>query len=240
MAMRAMGRDDEVIALGDDLSFGPIAAPSLRDRLQWLSGGFADVPAYEQIIERFWRRVAEIQGELVAWLSTKSVSEYCGFLELLHRTSDVPISVIDLAEVSTAFASVGPTRIVELGLIRRAVRLSDLDRQRYEAEWQRMREENAALRILTTSGLASVPITHYDDMILSFVTDEWTPGARIIGGVLELTTRGPFRQCGADVFLCDRLFHLATSGVIEGRCDHEFWTLRGSWFRHPQTPEAAS
>jgi hypothetical protein len=192
MAMRAMDRDDEVIGLADDLSFGPIAAPSIRDRLRWAGDG-SDVFVYEQSIERFWRRVAEIPGELVAWLSTKSVSEYCGFLKLLHRTNDVQIGVIDIAEVSTAFASVGPTRIVELGLIRRA------------------------------------------DMILSFVTDEWLPGARIIGGVLELLTRGPFRQCGADVFLCDRPFHLATSGVIEGRCDHEFWTLRGSWFRrHPQ------
>jgi hypothetical protein len=45
-----------------------------------------------------------------------------------------------------------------------------------------------------------LPITHYDDMILSFVTDEWLPGARIIGGVLERTTRGAFCQCSADVF----------------------------------------
>jgi hypothetical protein len=246
-ALRTLGRGDEVLYLADDLSFGPIDVPNARHRMQWKDDelGLEPLPEIEEHIAAFWRRVATEETELVAWMSRKSVQEYCGFLELLRCAKKAPISVVDVADVefpqpemAMAFSWIGDKWILQLGLLDRAMRVSDDDRARYLIEWQRLRDENADLRILTPSGLSSEPITYFDDMLVSLVTDDWQRCARVIGNALHVTSDGPFRQCSSDVFLFERLIRLIDDHVIDGRADEEFWSLRESWVRRHRAESA--
>jgi len=53
-------------------------------------------------------------------------------------------------------------RLQRQRLVERAV---PLERGRYVAEWQRLRDENAELRVMTEAGLVSAPLSHFDPLI---------------------------------------------------------------------------
>jgi hypothetical protein len=246
VALNTLGRDEEVLCLADDLSFGPINPGDVRQRMQWGIDelGFHEEPEIEENITEFWKRVTTLRTEIVAWISSRYVSEYCGLLELLWRVKDAPVSVVDVADVeftrldgspspytSMAFSVVHDRQIVEKDLCHRATRVSDIERKRYETEWRRLREENGALRMLTDAGVVSVPISHYDDMILSLVTNEWQTCARVVGGAVGKLSEGRFRQCSSDSLIFDRLLTLIDDEVIEGKNEHELWSMRESWVR---------
>lgn len=252
LALGAIGREEEVLFLADDLSFGPIDPGDVRQRTQWAVDelGFHEDAEIASRIEEFWERVIALRTEIVAWVSTRYVTEYCGLLELLWRVKDAPVSVVDVADVaftrrdgtpspdtSTAFACVPEEQIVQRNLISYAKRISDIEREAYQVEWERLRNENGPLRVLAASGVASAPITYFDDTILSGVTDEWQSCARVVGDALWKTSQGPFRQCSSDEFFFDRLLTLVDDEVIEGKNDQELWSLRGSWVRRRPTPK---
>lgn len=123
-----IGREEEVLFLADDLSFGPIDPGDVRQRTQWAVDelGFHEDAEIASRIEEFWERVIALRTEIVAWVSTRYVTEYCGLLELLWRVKDAPVSVVDVADVaftrrdgtpspdtSTAFACVPEEQIVQ-------------------------------------------------------------------------------------------------------------------------------
>jgi len=245
MALRTLGRSEEVLHLSDDLAYGPINPPEPRLRAAWSANelGEDEDPKLIAHIEEFWSRVAGLRTDVVAWMSRRYATEYCGLLELLSRIQ-VPISLIDVAEIefrgldgapspdtSMAFGFVGDPHIVEHNLFDRAIHLSSTARDAYLAEWQTLRDENAALRALTSKGLTSAPITHFDDTIISCVTSEWQSCARVVGESLFRTSPGPFRQGGGDTFLFSRLLTLIDEGVLEGRNEQELWSMRESWVR---------
>ncbi len=246
LAFETIGRDEEVLGLADDLSFGPIDVRDVRDRMQWTVDelGFEPDAELEAQINGFWRSVTAVRTEIVAWLSTRHVSEYCGFLELLCRARNAPVSVVNVADVaftepdgspiptwSTAFAFIPNRAIAVNKLLDRVTRVSPDERNAYEAEWQRLRKENAALRVLTTSGLVSAPITHFDDMIISCVTTRWQRCGTVIGQALGKTLEGAFCQCSSDQLLFSRLLSLVEQNVVEGKNEQEHWSMRDSWVR---------
>jgi hypothetical protein len=173
LALSTLQLREEVLELGDDLAFGPINPLDTSLRLEWGEAevGLENDPELQADIEEFWTRLSSVPvgTDLVAWMSRRSVSEYCGFLEVLSRVDD--LSVVDVADIefvrpdgspypegAKAFAAVPDAQVIAKNLIERAVRVSPSQREAYLTEWRKVRQENAALRVLTPEGLVSVPI----------------------------------------------------------------------------------
>jgi hypothetical protein len=246
LALSTLQPREEVLGLGDDLAFGPINPLDASLRLEWGEAelGLEMDPELKADIEEFWTRLSNVPvgTELVAWMSRRSVSEYCGFLEVLRRVDD--LSVVDVAdmefvrrdgspypEAAKAFAAVPSEQVVAKNLIKRAVRVSPSQREAYRDEWRKVREENAALRVLTPEGLVSAPIDHFDNVILSCITSEWQSCGRVVGTALERISDGPYRQLSADLFLFDRLLKLIDDELVEGKNEQKLWSWRESWVR---------
>jgi hypothetical protein len=96
--------------------------------------------------------------------------------------------------------------------------LSTVKRNAYNALWDRLRNEDAALRTLTEHGLTSVPLSYFDDLLVSCVTADWRKVARVLGEALVETWESGFFQVG-EVVLAARIRSLAASGRIAGRGD---------------------
>ena len=100
--------------------------------------------------------------------------------------------------------------------------------EEYRMRWKCLQTENADLRVMTPRGLVSVPITHFDPLIASQVTDDWQRTDRVLGNALFKSAEGHFNQAD-DLFLWSRLRTLVQDGVLDGRGD--LFSLRDSWVR---------
>ena len=103
-ALRKAGRDDQVIASFDDLSFGPINPSDSSLRAKWVENelGRTDWNDIGSGSERLWDEALFPDNRKVAWLSRRSAMEYAGFLEWLRRLGDAPCEVVDLTEVKVS------------------------------------------------------------------------------------------------------------------------------------------
>ena len=91
--------------------------------------------------------------------------------------------------------------------------------------WQRLRAQNAPFRIVTSAGLASAPIDHFDSSILGQATKEWSSAARIIGSTMAHHCE-PYLQVG-DAILMARLAALVEEGKLLADGDPwDMWTSR--------------
>jgi Protein of unknown function/Domain of unknown function (DUF1835) len=224
--MRALGRQRGVVPISDNLAIGPINPGAATSRLRWHHDYMRDELWTTQRLRSPWRRIAT-STRIVAWLSTRCASEYCGFLELVWRIRDIPISVIDIAPLGFArFGFVRHDVIVAQRLLDHAVPMTRRMQAKWLAEWRTLRTENASLRVLTPRGLRSVPINHLDSAIVGCVPATWRTAASIIGDLLGAEHYG-LRQ-GADLhFLLSRLTHLVDTHAIVGQVDPaEPWLFR--------------
>jgi hypothetical protein len=161
--------------------------------------------------------------------------DYAGFLAYLHRIGDRPCDVVDLTAtvvpVRGCHGSIrGSRRAVCAGLLdayqflegnlfTSAVPLAEETRGAYRLEWDRLRAENAALRIVTPElRLASVPLNHFDEMLLKQVRPDFLKAARIIGTVLADRWDADIHEV-SDFFLARRLLALVRANMIEGKGD---------------------
>ncbi len=175
----------------------------------------------------------------IVWFSRRSAHEMCGFLELVSRRGHRRIRIVDVADVefrdrngrldpyfSTHFALVSDTRIVEHGLVERARSLSVGEIASHIETWRRIEADNTPLRVATSTGIASVPLTHFDAMIVACADSEWKRGARVVGAMLE-------RQRVSDEFLWSRIRSLVADKRLEGRGD--LTSMRHSEIRRAST-----
>jgi hypothetical protein len=229
-ALRQAGRDARVVALIDNLSFGPIAPFDAEMRCRWveheLGYEWEDVGAKSA---SFWEAALSPADRKVAWLSRRSTLEYTGFLEWLWRIGDQPFGLVDLTDAtivgrardgspeSRRAVSVGllhPHEIIDSGLPDSAQEVTPDARRRYRDLWARLRAENAPLRVLGPDGLVSAPIMHFDSLLLSHATAAWQRAARVIGLVLGDFGDSGLLQTG-DLLLAARLRALAEAGHLE-------------------------
>jgi len=238
-ALAEAGRPARVIALPDDLSFGPINPPDPRDRAQWIAAELDDdwsayLADWSQQIEAFWADALSTDYRLVAWTSRRSASDYCGFLEWLQRLGDGPCQVIDVTDLVLPEQTlrdgrvVPPQRPIGTGaipfsrlpaqLFDSAEALSPAARASYHATWRRLRTEDDALRVIADDGLESVPLSYFDELILSHAKPEWLKAARVVGGVLADHWSQDLCQVG-DQVLWARIRALAAAGRLEYRGD---------------------
>ena len=246
IAFKTLGRNEEVLGLVDDFSFGPIASADRRRRTQWNADelGFDVDPDFVAYDEEFWERIHAVRTEIVVWMSRRDVQEYCGFLNLLCEVQDAPVSIVDVADVkfvgldgaalpdaSKCFGSIPTAHIIDRNLLDRATRVSSAERDAFRVEWQRLQDENAAVRVLTPTGLVSAPISQFDAMIISCISSEWQKCARVIGNSIFKLTDGEFHQLTNVEFLWSRLLTLMDGEVVEGKNEQELWSMHESWVR---------
>jgi uncharacterized protein DUF3658/uncharacterized protein DUF1835 len=232
-ALRKAGReDDQVIAAFDDLSFGPINPVDSSSRAKWVENelgriDWIDIPTK---LERLWDDALFPDNRKVAWLTQRSAMEYAGFLEWLWRMGDAPCEVVDLTEIKVSHRPEhGPPRPPRLAMsvgwlhhdaICReklwdlAEPLHETARGRYHDLWQQLRSENAPLRVIEGGKLVSAPISYFDPMLMSYVTDDWQKVARVVGEALVSRMDDCIIQPG-DIFLTGRINALAESGRVE-------------------------
>lgn len=249
-ALARLGRDDQVVEFPDDLGFGPIAPPDPPVRAQWMAENLDENGWRETVpfVEKFWADVLLPSSKHIVWFSRRVTRDYAGFLEYLWRVGDRPCEVIDLTETrivprcddgrvyqerrAVCVGLLNARAFIDHDLLSRAAPLSDDARAVYRTQWEKLRQENASLRIVTPDlALASVPLTYFDAELLKTIQPRFLKSARIIGEVMS-------RSCDADIydvgdfFLSRRLLALAKAGLIEAAGDLR--RIRHSEVRLPQ------
>jgi hypothetical protein len=247
-ALREAGQEARVVRLFDNLAYGPINPPDPKVRQKWveLELGYT---GFEKVFEEtdvFWREALVEQGRKIAWMSRRSAPEYAGFLEWLWRLDELPCEVVDLTDMNLPGSSQrGPPtpprpaislalltshEILENGLIERAETLASATRELYRGGWQRLRAENAPLRVLNADGLTSAPITFFDLFLLSCATSSWQKTARVVGEALSREWDDMLLQAG-DIVLFPRIRALVDLGLLEARGD--LFDIQQSYVRLP-------
>lgn len=236
-ALGHAGRADRVISLPDDLSFGPINPPGPVAREDWMHRelGFdlADENWPIDQVDAFWDEALAATARRVVWVSKRSAPEWAGFLEFVWRLGDAPCDVIEFDRQELAYrgrdgilrrnlllvlGELTPEHFTVTRYWERAAPLDAAARERYRANWARLCEENAPLRILDDSSMISAPITHFDDLLIACTIDRWRKSARVIGEALVSFIDGPFYQVGEFVLIA-RLRALAATGKLESQGD---------------------
>ena len=236
-ALVLVGRNDRVIAFPDNLSFGPIDPPDSAVRAAWDEAELG-YTGWEEItpgIQQFWAAALDVDARCVAWTSRRSAQDYAGFLEFVWRLDDRPCDVVDLTETVVArpdkdgqaspphlalsLALLPAYQIIENKLFDLARPLTTGDRAAYRAMWQKLRSENAALRIISADlALTSAPISYFDVELLSHVTERWQKVAMVVGKTMMKVWDDPILNV-SDLVLASRIRALAAAGRLEAKGD---------------------
>jgi hypothetical protein len=178
---------------------------------------------------KFWSAAVSERVRPVVWLSRRSAREYGGLCEFVWRKGDAPFGVVDVTEIdftdrngtpspraNISFGRISDEQMIRHGLIDRITSLPVDVRHAHRARWARLRDENAALRVVEAGVLVSAPINYFDKLILSFVGEDWTRGARVVGDVFG---QEPTYGAMDDMLLWSRVLALVDDGVLEGQGD---------------------
>ena len=232
-ALRKASRRDLVVASFDDLSFGPINPPTSSLRAKWVENELGNTEWHEHAAdsERDWNAALFSGHRKVAWLTRRSAMEYAGFLEWLWRLGDAPCEVVDLTELKVSRPEhsppLPPRLAVTLGMLNHdkicddklwdlAEPLQMTTRARYRELWRQLRSETSALRVIDRDNLVSAPISFFDSLLMSHVTDDWQKVGWIVAPAMVSTVDDDIIQTG-DMFLAARIASLAKSGRLEIR-----------------------
>ncbi|HWK46203.1 MAG TPA: DUF3658 domain-containing protein [Stellaceae bacterium] len=252
-ALKQSGRDDRVIALSDDLSFGPINPYDEDTRARWVREEFASTE-WDEIgseARAFWATALLGDADRTVWLSRRSTREYAAFLEFVWRLGEAPCRLVDITDLTlvrdwdgaqrpprlvAGLDCVPGSQIVELGLLDRARDFATEQREAYRGVWQKLREENAPLRVvLAALEMISAPLSYFDQDLLSCAKHKWVKSARIVGDTMELY-RSDARGQMSSMVLIPRFQALVDAGLLEGQGDLS--RIRFSEVRLPAAPAA--
>jgi len=251
-ALKELGYADEVVALSDDLSFGPINPPGPAARRGWIESELTPHPCDLELLPEntadFWQTALAPANRRIVWVSVRSAHEFAGFLESLWRLGDAACELVTFDGDEITYRSrdgcTSEGRAITLGELRPdhlaakrywegATALDAPARERYQANWARLRAEDAPLRILTADGMVSAPITYFDELLIACANEQWRKAARVVGDALWSFLDGPFHQVG-HLFLEGRLRALAQAGRLYSVGD-----LRKPRFSEVRLPMAA-
>jgi hypothetical protein len=224
-ALRLAGLQQEVLSFNDDLSCGPIAWGTAHERAAWWSHVHAPMP--EEDLATFWHRVETADERLVVWFGRHSANELAFFLALADRLGDRPYDIVEISRPDGAVGLV-PSYLLP-ALIETARPISPQEAADAGRLWQRLRAQNAPLRIVTPAGLASAPIDHFDSSILGQAAKGWLNAAYIIGSTMAHNDE-PYMQA-SDTVLLARLVALVEEGKL--LADGDPWDMRACRVRLP-------
>jgi uncharacterized protein DUF3658/uncharacterized protein DUF1835 len=249
-ALRLAGGNEPVVAFPDDLSIGPINGEGGEARLAWMvrefGPSFACLANLPVELEAFWQALRSTEAVPVIWFTRRSALEYSGLLELAWTLGERPYQIVDFTGVDfvkrlhegpgrlRVYLSLGEMRPVEAaGLLGSTQVPSSGQRDHYRQIWSRLREEDAALRVLTDGGLASEPASFFDDALLKATPASWQTIAKTIGEVYGLSWDDNVLQISPMV-LTGRIRTLVTLGALECRGDVD--DVRAGEIRRPHSP----
>jgi len=236
-AIRTAGYEQEVLSFHDDLSHGPIAWGTSRERAAWWS--HIHEPRLPEHFEAFWHRLETADAELVIWFGRHAASELAFFLALADRLGERPYDIVDVTDLqwtiprpdgtSATTRPAGAVGVVptdrlmaQLGTARP---ISPQEAHDAAQLWQHLRTQNAPFRVVTPTGLASTPIDHFDSSILDQAAREWRKAAYVIGSTMAHNCE-PYMQVG-DVMLLVRLVALVEEGKLLADSDPwDMWACR--------------
>lgn len=225
--LRLAGHQQEVLSFNDDLSCGPIAWGTARERAAWWSHVHAPRP--EDALAAFWHRLETADEQLVVWFGRHSASELAFFLALTDRLGDRPYDIVDVSagQPAGAVAEAPADRLKPLLDIARPISPQEtVDAGRL---WQRLRTQNAPFRVVTSTGLASAPLDHFDSSILGQATREWLSAASVIGSTTAHNCELYLQV--SDTLLRARLVALVEEGKL--LADGDPWDVRTCRVRLP-------
>jgi hypothetical protein len=240
-ALRLAGRQHEVLACPDDLSCGPIAWGTSRERAAWWS--HVHEPRLPDDFETFWQRLETTDECLVVWFGRHSASELAFFLALADRLGHRPYDIVDVtdwqwpisrpdgsAQITPPAGAVGVVPTVQLAARLETPRpISGREAAHAACQWQRLRTQNAPFRIVTPKGLVSAPIDHFDSSVLDQAASDWRKGLHVIGSAMASNCE-PYMQVG-DAMLLARLVALVEEGKL--LADGDPWDPRACRVRLP-------
>ena len=240
-ALRLAGFPQDVLSFTDDLSHGPIAWGTSRERAAWWA--HLHEPRLEDELEAFWLRLETANRRLVVWFGRHSASELAFFLALADRLGDRSYDIVDVTNLQWTFTRPDGTSAVAqpvgaVGGVPADQLMAQLETARpispQEADdagclWQHLRNQNAPFRVVTPTGLASAPIDHFDSSILERAAREWRSSAYVIGSTMAHNCV-PYMQVG-DVMLLARLVALVEEGKL--LADGDPWDMRACRVRLP-------
>lgn len=208
---------DEIYAVRDELSVGPLADISQRTSFinklyqQTAPGEFneGDCKDIANFHVESWPQAEDFSGKkVVLWHSPNAPEQLtiCLAANVLENS--------DLCEIALtnhrATAEYAPE---ELGsYLGTEQRMSDQRKTELVQTWQQHVEENTPIRIWNGTAIEGVSETHYDKLLIQSCTDEYQPAARVVGDVLGATD-----QVVSDTFITHRLHELITQQKIEYR-----------------------
>jgi hypothetical protein len=216
------------------LNFGPIDPTDPSSRVKWLENelGRIDRKDIGRGSARLWNEALFPGHRKVAWLTRRSATEYAGFLDWLWHRGDTLCDVVDLSDVKISYppgdgSPRRPALATSLALLHDDIiahnKLWDLaqplpmtERLRYREFWGQLLSENAPLRVIDGDKLVSAPISFFDSVLMSCVTDDWQKVSKVVGEALVSQMDNCIRQTG-DMFLAARINALAESGRLEIR-----------------------
>ncbi|ESQ78106.1 DUF3658 domain-containing protein [Asticcacaulis sp. YBE204] len=236
-ALKQIEWPDEVIGLSDDWCLGQIAEIDTVSRLRFVEESLGyELHEDQDQIETFWHRSLISSRPRIVWFSEWSTKEYCGFLEWLRRNEGAPFQLVDLTDTLLpaladarqklpvqCVSTLTTENFIRHQLWSLAVSPDEAKLRRWTNLWQRLRQENAPLRVMTPDGLMSASMDYFDNQLLKFVGSRWRRAVLIVGHMLGAMMFDSFRkggvyQCG-DLIFFTRLRVLVETGVLESKGD---------------------
>ena len=242
-ALKKVGREDEVVALRDDLSCGPIASMEPAERADWWAQ-FYDWSESEALVRTFWERVENTDERLVVWYGRQSARELAFLLAWSDRLEQRHYDVVDVTgrrlrfiqhdgaikvtEPITNVATV-PTAAL-LSLLGEEKPVDSREREIAARTWRILKKENASFRVVTSEGLVSAPIDHFDLLLLEQVSRDWRKINSVISSAIGQSWT-PYVQQG-DMMLHARIVALIEAGKLEA--DDDPWNMLACLIRLPK------
>jgi hypothetical protein len=235
------GYQQEVLSFCDDLSCGPIAWGTSRERAAWWS--HIHGPRLPDDFEAFWHRLETADERLVVWFGRHSASELAFFLALADRLGERPYDIVDVTDLKWTIPRPDGTSAITrpagaVGIVPTDRLMAQLgtaspvppqEARLAGSLWQHLRTQNAPFRVVTPTGLASAPLDHFDSSILGQAAKEWRNVAYVIGSAMA-HNREPYIQVGS-VMLLTRLVALVEEGML--LADGDPWDMRACRVRLP-------
>jgi Protein of unknown function/Domain of unknown function (DUF1835) len=224
-AIRDAGRDEEVLRCRDDLSCGPIESDDPSARMAWWAR-FYGVPDFEDNFETFWNRVTTTDDRLVIWFGRHSAKELAFFLAMADGLGDRSYNIVDVTAARLPAVSLVLTDQLR-ALLGTERPIAAQEREEARGHWRRLRVENAPFRIVTPTGLASVPADYFDPLLIERATREWRKISRVVADAMGYNLK-PYWQVG-DLMLLSRVVALVGAGKLVA--DGDPWDMRSSRVR---------
>ncbi len=227
------GKPGDVLGLSFALDIGDIASPvtaaARRDLLAQMLGAnpWDELPDAESSIDAYWQSSVSDLDKLLArartgepvriWYSDAPYAT-CGFYHIIHQLQgyECDISTVKLpgylplgaqeARSAVSWAEVSPGELADYLLS--AVAIPKCVRVAISAEWERLMQQNAPLRVVN-GRLQSAGVDFYDFFIRKHVPDGHFKVAQLIGHVLSQCQLGV-----SDWLIAERIKQMISSGEL--------------------------